>query len=509
MNAGGVLSSRRLLIWGKTLLVRGTTLASFALATVNANSSALSEIHDGDLQRALEESIALHRVVGASAAVYIDGQIQSAAAGIANVDTGYQVTPETLMHIGSTAKLITSTLVLQLVDEGLIDLEAPITRYLSNSDIHFPPEFKDITVAMLISHSNGINGDMFPQRERDKEVIHNTVRRLSEQPLLFPPGTQGSYSNGGMVLAGYLTSQVLQESWYSAVESRVFNKAGMNHSLVTPEEGISYRTSVGHLLKPHSNEIYRSPSAFTQISFSPAGSTAMASAEDLITFAQIHLNNGIAPNGNRILTEKSVELMRQPRSRYPGFSAKGSWGLGWEITDGGLLQHGGGGSGVNALLIMHPPSKFAAAVITNTQTGRRVIADILNPYIEALAPDDLNSPKPPEPSGSESDISQYIGRYEDVTARFDIGINEGHLTGSLALKIQAYDNFSTKPTERIPLQRIGEDVYTLELPPGSASLPQGGVIPLHFIRPTKGSAVSHVATRNHLYRRTSIGDLKP
>ena len=472
------------------------------LCTTVSASTGLSAVHGGDLQTALESAMKEHNVIGASAVIFVDGRLQTASAGIANLSTGYKIESDTLMHIGSTAKLFTATLVMQLVDEGLVELDAPVTEYLSNSTITFPVEFEQVTVRMLINHSNGINGDMFPQLNRDQEVIEATVRRLAGQRLLFTPGTQGSYSNGGLVLAGYLVEQVLGMSWYEAVRKKIFIPSGMAHSLVAPEEAILYKTSIGHLIKPGTDEIYPSPVAFTQISYAPAGSTAMTTASDLVNFGRMHLNNGIAVNGTRILSEASAEIMRVPTVRHKGFGADKSWGLGWEITDGGMARHGGGGSGVSALLALHPEHNFAAVVITNTERGRRLIADILNPYIAILAPEDLQRASPPIITGKQDDIEKYAGIYEDVLGRFEVKIENGRLLCSLLVKVQAYDNFSPEPTPLIPLKLIGDDLYGLTLSPGMASLPQGGTLPLHFINPDKNGKMQHIATRNRLYRRT-------
>jgi CubicO group peptidase (beta-lactamase class C family) len=78
-----------------------------------------------DLARRLAASIERHKVPGASAAVFRDGQWEVAAAGVTNVTTGVDVTPETVMHIGSITKVLTATLVMQLVDEARVELAAP------------------------------------------------------------------------------------------------------------------------------------------------------------------------------------------------------------------------------------------------------------------------------------------------------------------------------------------------------------------------------------------------
>ena len=88
-----------------------------------------------DLASRLAASIQKHKVPGASAAVCRDGQWEIAAAGVTNVTTGVNVTAETVMHIGSITKVLNATLVMQLVDEGRVELAAPLKRYLPDFQV--------------------------------------------------------------------------------------------------------------------------------------------------------------------------------------------------------------------------------------------------------------------------------------------------------------------------------------------------------------------------------------
>lgn len=484
----------------KTLvtLVLSLSISSYAL------SYELSEVHDGDLQLALEGVIQKHGIVGASMAVYADGKLLTAAAGLASRFTGYPVEKDTLMHIGSITKVFTATLIMQLVDEGLVELSSPAIDYFDKSR-EYPKHFEAITVKSLINHTSGINGEMFPEGSHDEEIMANAVDRILEQPLLFIPGEHASYSNGGAVIAAHLIQSVLGISWYEAIKNKIFEPAGMDHSAVLPEDAIAYKTSIGHLRDPKTRAVYVSPGSFTRLSYAPAGSTAMMTASDLVKFARIHLNEGVAPNGTRILSEKSVGAMRRKTSRYRGFGANGSWGLGWELSDGGLVRHGGGGSGVGSLLITHPERDFAAAVLTNTEGGFEAITEILNPYMVLLAPSDLILPTAPRPVADSLDADRYVGVYEDALIRFDVRVLDGRLTCSIKVKTKIYDNSSTQPTPHMALERVGRDVFNLTLEAGMASMPSGGSMVLTFLNPLEGGAMGHIATRNRLYKRNGNG----
>src|SRR5262245_60223402 len=116
-------------------------------------------IKQSDLQASLESALARHQVPGASIAIFQDGQVTTAAAGITNITTGVPLTTDTLMHIGSTTKPFNATLVMQLVDAGLVDLDEPVLRYLPDLRLQDRQALERITVGMLIDHTCGIDGD--------------------------------------------------------------------------------------------------------------------------------------------------------------------------------------------------------------------------------------------------------------------------------------------------------------------------------------------------------------
>jgi CubicO group peptidase (beta-lactamase class C family) len=465
----------------------------------NAVVADLRTAHPDGLQAALRASAERSGVVGASAAVWIDGDLQLATYGLASLATGYPIEPDTLMQIGSVTKLFTATLVMQLVDEGRIDLDAPFTRYMGGQDVAFPAAFDAITVRMLLDHSNGINGEMFPQGGHDEETIVNGVRNIAAQRLLFPPGTQASYSNGGAVLAGYLVERVLGMDWYQAVRARIFDPLGMAEASVLPENAILHRTSVGHLIEPATGQAYPSPAVYMQLSYAPAGVTAMMSARDLVTFGVAHLDEASGRAGAGLLSQQAIRSMRSPSATFRGMGAR-TWGLGWEVGGSGTLSHGGGGSGVNAMLVVDPGRRFVAAIMTNTESGRRVIAEVLGPYLDALGADLFARPHP-TPISSGLNPDDFVGVYEDVLARYVITRDGEQLMGSLQLKMRAFANSTLEASPPIPLERIGQHDFTLTLEPGMGGLPHGGTLPITFLNSGESGAMQHLAVRYHLYAR--------
>ena len=184
-----------------------------------------------NLASRLAASIQKHKVPGASAAVFRAGQWEVAAAGVTNVTTGVDVSAETVMHIGSITKVLTATLVMQLVDEGRVELAAPLKRYLSDFQVADRDATELITVEMLLNHTCGIDGEYFPDAGPDAERIEDVIPRIARQGQIHAPGAELSYCNSGAVLAGYLAQRLLGKSWYTLIEERIFKPLELHHGL--------------------------------------------------------------------------------------------------------------------------------------------------------------------------------------------------------------------------------------------------------------------------------------
>jgi len=202
-----------------------------------------------DLEARLREAIARQKVPGASIALFKDGTLETAAAGVANISSGVEMTTDTIMHIGSITKVFNTTL-MQLVDEGRIRLDAPVKTYLPDFRVADVEATEQITVKMLVNHTSGIDGDLTRESGHDQERIVDAMGRIAAMGQIHQPGADVSYNNAGMVVAGYLVQYLTGKSWYDVVKERIFRPLGMNHAIVVPEDALLYRASVGHHLNP-------------------------------------------------------------------------------------------------------------------------------------------------------------------------------------------------------------------------------------------------------------------
>lgn len=447
---------------------------------------------ESELQAVLTAAIQKHSVPGASAAIFRDGQLTAAAAGLANTVTGVQLTPETVMHIGSITKIINTTLMMQLVDDGLVELDAPVIKYLPEFRVADPEATRQITVKMLVNHTSGINGELTPEAGHDKERIVDAISRIAAMDLIHAPGADLSYCNPATVLAGYLSQQLRGKSWYDLVKERIFKPLGMEHSIVVPEDALLHRASVGHFLQPD-GKLVRTSFVFLPLSYAPAGATAMLSATDLVTFARAHLGDGRAANGHRLLSERSARLMRTKTASYqgPGFA---DFGLGWMLGEQGTVSHGGGGPGILSGLYVHPGSQTAAAVLTNAAHGTPVINAVASPVLEAAARITPLGKAIADLVGRATDApvdpKPYLGQYESAATVVRIVPHGNGIGLTSRSKFMIYDVTSLTESPPAALRPIDQGRFAL------------GPTALGFVNPRPDGRMGHLAMSGRLLKRT-------
>jgi len=276
-----------------------------ALAPLPAEPAALTaEDADAWLDGYLPYALHTGDIAGAEVAIVKDGQILTERGfGYADVETRTPVDPKlTLFRPGSVSKLVTWTAVMQLVEQGKLDLDADINRYL---DFKIPArEGKPITMREIMQHVAGFE-------EQAKGIISEDPHAPSFETLLklwvpgrvFAPGTTPAYSNYGASLAGYIVERVSGEPFDDYVERHIFTPLDMAHS--------TFRQPLPKDLAPLMSKGYvlgsDPPHPFEMVGPAPAGSLS-APAEDMAHFMIAHLDDG-EYHGKRILSAETARAM--------------------------------------------------------------------------------------------------------------------------------------------------------------------------------------------------------
>ncbi|PRB12005.1 serine hydrolase [Microbacterium sp. MYb72] len=369
------------------------------------------------VERRMPELVAAHRVPALSLAIGLGDETIEFATGILNRDTGVEATTDAVFQIGSVTKVFTATLVMQLVDEGLLALDQAVRDILPGFRVADADASARITVRQLLSHSSGFEGDVFVDTGAGDDNLERYVDILAGTPQLFAPGEMFSYNNAGFSTLGRLV-EVLRGAPYDRVlRERLLDPLGLRHAAVDAEEAILHRTAVGHL-RTAAGDIAPTTVWSMERSGSPAGSRLAMSARDLLGFGRLHLAGGVAADGSRLLSTASVEDMRRPQVRLPDIDQGVAWGLGWELfaRDGRVLPgHDGNTIGQSACLRLLPEEGVAVAVLANGGDPHPVFAELVDDVLREVA--GIGQKETPAASGpAPHDAGRFVGRYESSTA---------------------------------------------------------------------------------------------
>ncbi|MFI6294762.1 serine hydrolase domain-containing protein [Nonomuraea sp. NPDC050790] len=321
------------------------------------------------LAEVLGESLAGGAVAGAVIGVAVGDERFTLARGSANLNTGQPFTEDTAWLLGSVGKILTTTLLLRLVERGSVDLDDPVRRHVPEFTLRDPAAADRITVRMLVNHTNGIDTDgLVPSAVRGRDAHRAYVEHLRDLDVLFEPGTCIHYSNPGFVLAGRIIEEQTGLPYEQAIRRELFEPCGMRDATAVQTQAFLRSTAVGAFFDMETMAL-RATSLFSvPESIGAAGGTPIVTVADMLAFGRMHLNAGLAPNGTRVLEADSVKAMLTPTFDL-GIPQAPPVGLGWwlePIAGTTAAFHGGTSPGGNSAFTLLPEYD---AVITSFGTG--------------------------------------------------------------------------------------------------------------------------------------------
>ena len=270
-------------------------------------------------------------VPGASLAVLAGDEVFATACGVLNAETGVEATPDSVFQMGSITKVWTTTLVMQLVDEGRLDLDAPVADQLAEFGLADAEAARAITLRQLLTHTSGIDGDQFADTGRGEDAISRFVAYLHGIGCIHAPGARFSYCNAGFVVAGRLVEVLRSASYDSVLRDRIARPLGLRATGTLPEQAILHRAAAGHFTgadgRPRVVPVWS-----LQPSNAPAGATPFTTASELVIFARAHLDAGSGSVAGRepLLASRSARAMHDRHFELHGSagSMADAWGLG-------------------------------------------------------------------------------------------------------------------------------------------------------------------------------------
>ena len=406
----------------------------------------------------LIDAIAKYKVPGASMGILRDGQIVDVAAGVLSKATLVEATPDSVFQIGSISKVWTTTLVMQLVDEGALGLDTPVIEVLPEFGTPDPELTKAVTVRHLLTHSSGLDGDLFTDTGRGDDCVERYVAKLTDAAQNHPVGATFSYCNSGFIVAGRIVEVLTGKSWDAALRERIIEPLGLTATVTLPEEAILHRAAVGHMGEPGTDP---KPTANWVLprNAGPAG-LITARAADVLAFARMHLAGGVVADGTRLLSTDSAEAMTRNEIDLPDPTVTDSWGLGWMRFDWGghrVIGHDGGTIGQAAFLRLSPERDFAVCLLTNGGDPQGLYEELYAEAFRELADVAMPAPFAPPDEPVSLDPAPYVGRYSRSGVDLDVIEQDGALvlrstvTGLIAELVPEDER-----TDETPMIPVGE-----------------------------------------------------
>jgi len=279
-------------------------------------------------------------------------------AGMADDEKKIPFNETTLVRTASITKPITAIAVMQLVEQGKLDLEAPVSTYLSSFNTS---KFKDIKVKHILQHSSGLRGYKNNKERNNKKnftSLEDAFDIVSDSKLLFEPGSDFQYTSYGYNVAGLLIEHVSGWSYDDYIKKFIFEPAGMASSTIERAGQVSDDVAkIYHQNKPGKIKLIKEHNISDRI---PAGGV-LSTIEDLVSFGKAVLDY-------RLISKESLDSL----ITNTGLKKEGNgYGMGWYLYGmnpkyGNIFGHSGGQLGCSSFIFLFPQDEAVTVVLSNT-----------------------------------------------------------------------------------------------------------------------------------------------
>lgn len=318
----------------------------------------------------LAEQVRTQEIPGLAVAVVRDGEVlYKGAFGVTQLGEDELLTPEHIFHFASVSKPFVATAIVQLVEQGKMGIDDPVTKFLPYFRLS-GKLYRDITIRQMLNHTSGMPDVLDYQWDKpqtDEGAAERYVRQMKTRQLVGVPGKLWKYSNLAFDTLGDVIVKVSGTSFEEFVRANILEPLGMvQSSFIYPDIEEALRT-VGHVGNPAKvSDVYpynrrHAPS-----------STLNSSVSEMSMWMLANLNRGEL-NGRRILRPKSYDLLWTPTTDTPkGGSKVGlSWFLG-ELGGHRTVSHGGMDIGFSSFILLLPDDRIGIVLASNWQATDRI-----------------------------------------------------------------------------------------------------------------------------------------
>ncbi|HEX4513333.1 MAG TPA: serine hydrolase domain-containing protein [Polyangiaceae bacterium] len=377
-------------------------------------------------------------VPGASIAIVLHGKLTFAAGvGKRNLTSGDPVTTSTLFRVASMSKMIVGTTAMSLVDQGKLDLGAPITQYLPWFSLANGYDASTVTTAALLTHTSGFPCDTIGICDSETSGDRKAFFQAYPQPLWASPGETWNYSNTGFALAAAVVEAAAggaEGSYEQLAHDRVFVPAGMTTATFDATAAESGDHATGYTLSSNGTvQGVVEPTTLECVMLHPYGGV-LATASDYAHFAEMILAGG----GTTLSNASALELTGPHADMHAFASQSYGYGLIHQFSpypDHASVWHDGSLPGYLSELWMVPDLGFAVVVLTNARGDSfdvpdDIIGTALSSFIQEAR-------KVPPLTTTPSQWAGYLGTYDDDRATLGAGVAISLGDGGTTLVVDA------------------------------------------------------------------------
>lgn len=352
---------------------------SFSLFFVLFSLFFFSQISEQKLDEVIQKTITTFDVPGMSVGIVKDGKvIYSKGFGVRSLMTKLPMTPETLVGIASNSKGFTCTALAILADEGKLDWDDKVTKFLPDFKMYDDYVTREITIKDLITHRAGLGlgeGDLmfFPEGGNIslEQLVHN-VRYLKPAHSF---RNNMDYNNIMFIVAGEIIHKISGKTWAEFIEERIMKPVGMTASFGSYNRAKGIENKIdAHA--PVNGKAVAVPHDWNETANAAGG--ILSNINDMTTWATFLMNGFVTKDGKRLVSEKNANMLWQIQQPIP-MAAKNpydtkfyGYGLGWFISDvkgHRQIQHSGGLIGTVTHFTLIPDMNLGVVVLTNQQSG--------------------------------------------------------------------------------------------------------------------------------------------
>jgi CubicO group peptidase (beta-lactamase class C family) len=334
----------------------------------------------------LRSQMAANRIPGLAVAVVQDGQVVFLR-GYGEAGPGRPVTPQTQFYLGSVTKSFTALAAMQLVEQGKLELDAPVQRYLPWFRVADDGASSAITVRNLLNHTSGLSEPGDPGAAQYAPTLADQVRTMQAARLTAPVGSKFQYYNKNYQVLGLLIEQASGRPYGDYMRAAVFEPLGMAHTVTDPADAPD--------LAQGYSQAFGFPFPHDQ-AFQPGGLPSgyiISSAEDMAHYLVAQID-GATVAGRQLVQPATLAQIRTPPA---GIGSR--YGMGWMVLeDGNTLAHGGDTESFHSVVVIGLKEKTGFVILCNQNslfqmlTGHQAIMEGMAQLLNGKAPAQPSAP---------------------------------------------------------------------------------------------------------------------